>query len=154
MPIEVILQKQVPGLGSEADIVKVKSGYARNYLIPQNIAGAATEGSKLKIEELKKQRAQREADELNHSQELATALSKATATFQVQANEDGKKIFGSITNSDIAERLKTMDIEIDRHKIDLDKPLNALGDYEVKVNLPMGVNATLKVILEAKKAED
>jgi len=84
MPIEVILKQPVPGLGAEADIVKVKAGYARNYLIPRDIASQATAASKKEIESLQKRRAEREASELKKAETLASALSKVTITFQME----------------------------------------------------------------------
>jgi len=150
MPIEVILQKEVPGLGAEADLVKVKPGYARNYLIPQKLALPATDATKRQIEVLKQQRADREAALLNEAEELARSLTKATVTFQMETHDDSGKLFGSVTNANIAERLATMDMTIDRHKIDLDKPLKDLGEHDVTVHLPMGVQAKLKVVLAAK----
>lgn len=153
MSIEVILQQEVPGLGAEADIVKVKPGYARNYLIPNNIALPATNASKRQIEALKAKRAEREAAQLNEAQATATALANATVTFQLQVNADSGKAFGSITSANIAERLESLSIVVDRHKIDLEKPLKEPGEYTLKVSLPMGVEGRLKVVLEAKSQD-
>ncbi len=153
MSIEVILQQEVPGLGAEADIVKVKPGYARNYLIPNNMALPATSTGKRQVEALKAKRAEREAAVLNEAQATATALSAATLTFQLQVNAETGKAFGSITSANIAERLESLSIQVDRHKINLDKPLKEAGEYTVNVNLPMGVEAHLKVVLEAKTPE-
>jgi len=107
MPIEVILKQPVEGLGAEADIVKVKPGYARNFLIPRNIAAVATSASKRQIEELRRKRAEREAQEMNLAQEFAGKLNKATLTFQMQTGGESK-VFDSVTTQDIVTRLKEM----------------------------------------------
>jgi large subunit ribosomal protein L9 len=154
MSIEVILQQEVPGLGAEADIVKVKPGYARNFLIPNKMALPATDASKRQIEALKAKRAEREAAVLNEAEATATAISNATVTFQIQVNAETGKTFGSITTANIAERLESLSIQVDRHKIDLDKPLKEPGEHTLKIHLPMGVEAHLKVVLEAKAQEN
>ncbi|MEM6821654.1 MAG: 50S ribosomal protein L9 [Verrucomicrobiota bacterium] len=150
MPIEVILKKPVHGLGAEADIVKVKAGYARNFLIPNNIAAPATEASKKEIEDLKRRRAEREASELQSAEELARSLNQSTVTFQMETAEGSNKLFGSVTNQDIAERLAAMGHQVDRKKIQLDRPLKELGTSSVEVNLGMGVKAKVKVVLESQ----
>jgi large subunit ribosomal protein L9 len=147
MPIEVILKQPVPGLGSEADIVKVKAGYARNYLIPRDIASQATAASKKEIEALQKRRAEREAEELQKAEKLAAALSKVTITFQMESAEGSGKLFGSVTSQDISDRLATMGHELDRKKIQLDRPLKDLGEATITANLGMDVTATFTVVL-------
>lgn len=150
--VEVILKEHVEGLGAEADVVKVKAGYARNFLIPQNIAAVADSASKRQIEQLKAKRAEREAAELNAAQELSSALKKVTLTFQLESAAD-QKVFGSVTNSDIAARLESMGHVVDRHKIDLATPLKALGDHDVKIHAGAGITATIKVTLAAAAAD-
>ncbi|MDR1303629.1 MAG: 50S ribosomal protein L9 [Verrucomicrobiales bacterium] len=148
MAVEVILKKFVPGLGAEADLVKVKPGYVRNYLLPQDLAVVATTATKKLVEELRRRRAEREAAELNAAEELATALKKVTITFQVETSRQDK-VFGSITTNDIANRLDTLGHVVDRKKIVLDRPLKSLGEYEVLVHLPMSVQGRFKVVLES-----
>ncbi|MDR2463563.1 MAG: 50S ribosomal protein L9 [Verrucomicrobiales bacterium] len=148
MAIEVILKKLVPSLGAEADLVKVKPGYARNYLFPQDLAVIATAATKKQVEDLKRRRAEREAAELNAAESLATALKKVTITFQVETSRQDK-VFGSITTNDIASRLETLGHTIDRKKIVLEKPLKSLGEYEVQVHLPQNVQGKFKVVLES-----
>jgi len=152
MAVEVILKKPVAGLGAEADVVKVKPGYARNYLVPQDMAVTATAASKKLVEGLKRRRAEREAQELNEAEELATALKKATVTFQVETSVS-EKVFGSITTQDIAARLEVMGFKVDRKKLVLPKPLKGLGEYEVLLHLPMSVQAKIKVVLEGAVKE-
>jgi large subunit ribosomal protein L9 len=151
MAVEVILKKPVLGLGLEADVVRVKPGYARNYLLPRDLAAVATNASKKMVEDLKKNRAAREAAELNAAEELATALKKSTITFQME-HGNSEKVFGSVTSQDIAARLEILGHKVDRKKIDLPRPLKALGEHEVQISLPMGVQAKVKVVLEAPQA--
>jgi len=147
MPVEVILKTKVEGLGSEADIVSVKPGYARNFLIPKDFAAPATNATKRQIEELRRKRAEREAKELNEAQELAGKLGKLKLVFMLEAGEGQEKSFGSVTNQDIANKLKEAGYEIDRRKIDLSKPIKDTGDHEVTVKLSPDVQATLNVVV-------
>ncbi|NJK90711.1 MAG: 50S ribosomal protein L9 [Blastochloris sp.] len=128
MAVEVILKKPVEGLGVEADVVRVKPGYARNFLLPRDLASVATTASKKMVEDLKKRRAEREAAELNAAEEMATALKKVTITFQME-HGDSDKVFGSVTSQDIAARLEVQGHKVDRKKIDLPRPLKAMGEH-------------------------
>ncbi|MEI9998063.1 MAG: 50S ribosomal protein L9 [Verrucomicrobiota bacterium] len=145
MPVEVILKTKIEGLGSEADIVSVKPGYARNFLIPKDFAAPATLATKRQVEDLKRKRAEREAAELNAAQELAGKLGKLKLVFVLEAGEGQEKSFGSVTNLDIASKLKEAGHEIDRKKIDLPKPIKDTGEHEVSVKLTSEVVATLRV---------
>lgn len=149
MALEVILKQPVHGLGAEADLVKVKPGYARNFLIPRGLAVAATAASKKFVEDLKRKRAAREAAELNEAQEKAAALNKVTLTFQMEANEQGK-IFGAVTAQEISDRLATLGHTIDKKKIGT-KPLKEEGDHEVTITLGHGISARIKVVLQVNK---
>src|ERR1043166_9709529 len=102
---EVILTENVPGLGAEADVVKVRRGYARNYLLPQGKAYEVTPASMRQLDNLKKKRAEREARELNDAEELSRRIGKFNVTFTLATGETGKA-FGSITAQDIVNRLK------------------------------------------------
>ena len=145
MPVEVILKTKIEGLGSEADIVSVKPGYARNFLIPKDFAAPATLATKRQIEELKRKRAEREAKEMNDAQELAGKLGKLKLVFVLEAGENQEKSFGSVTNNDIATKLKEAGHDIDRKKIDLPKPIKDLGEHEVIVKLGSDIQATLHI---------
>lgn len=154
MPVEVILKKRVPGLGAEADLVKVKPGYARNYLLPRDIAAVATTASKRQVEELKRQRAQREAAELNAAQELSGKLSKLTLTFQMQSSDsENAKVFGSVTAQDIIDRLATLGHVVEKKQLDLPRPIKDLGEHSVAVKLDQGVESKLNVVLAKLDAE-
>ena len=110
---EVILTDNVPGLGAEADVVKVRRGYARNYLLPRGKAYEVTPAALRQLDTLKKKRAEREANELNEAEELARKIGKARLTFTLATGESGKA-FGSITAQDIVTRMKNeLGLEID-----------------------------------------
>ncbi|MCE0522807.1 MAG: 50S ribosomal protein L9 [Methylacidiphilales bacterium] len=148
MPVDVILKTKIEGLGSEADIVSVKPGYARNFLIPKDFAAPATLATKRQVEELRRKRAEREAAELNEAQELAGKLGKLKLVFILESGEGQEKSFGTVTNHDIAIKLKEAGYEVDRKKIDLPKPIKDLGEHEVMLKLGLEIQATLHVTVE------
>src|SRR6266704_411519 len=138
---EIILTENVPGLGAEADVVKVRRGYARNYLLPSGKAYEVTPASLRQLDNLKKKRAEREAGELNEAEELSRRIGKLRVTFTLETGETGKA-FGSITAQDIVARLKNeLGNEVDRHKIDLDHPIKTTGEHEVAIKLHHDVTA-------------
>jgi large subunit ribosomal protein L9 len=150
---EVILTAHIPNLGSEADVVKVRRGYARNFLIPRGMAHEVTPASLRMTNSLKARRAEREAQELNEANDLAKRLGKLKLSFVLETGEFGKA-FGSITAQDIAERVKAESgHEIDRHRISLDRPIKESGDFNIDVRLHSEVHATLKLSVSAKNAQ-
>ncbi len=153
---DVILREKISNLGAEADVVTVKRGYARNFLIPSGKAYEATQGNLRQIEKLKQVRAQREAEELAEAEKVATKLRKAKLTLELAIGQGGKA-FGSITSADIAKALlEKAKVEIDRHQIDLEKPIKGTGDFEVpvKVHADIIVNLNVKVRAEKDEAEE
>jgi large subunit ribosomal protein L9 len=148
---EIILTENVPGLGAEADVVKVRRGYARNYLLPRGKAYEVTPAALLQIDNLKKKRAERESRELNESEELSRRIGKLKFIFTLETGETGKA-FGSITAQDIVNRLKNeAGIEIDRHKIVLERPIKDTGEHELAIKLHHEVTA--QFIFQVKSAE-
>jgi large subunit ribosomal protein L9 len=146
---EVILTHNIPGLGAESDQVKVAPGYARNYLFPHGLAIPLSVGNKRRLEALHKRRAEREAHELNTMAELSKSLQKLLCVVTVKTGDDGK-MFGNVTSGSIADQLKTQfDIALDKKKIHLEKPIRALGEYEVEMRLHPDVTTTLKVRVES-----
>jgi large subunit ribosomal protein L9 len=146
---EVILTHNIIGLGGESDQVKVASGYARNYLIPQHLAIPVTQANKRQMESLKQRRAEREAHELNAMTELSKAFGKLVLVVKVKTGEDGK-MFGTVTAGQIADELKKQfDIALDKRKIHLGEPLRQLGEHEVALNLHHDVKGTLKLRVES-----
>ena len=147
--MKVILATKIEGLGCEADLVTVKAGYGRNYLSPQGLAFEATPANQRFINMLQKKRAEREAAELANFREIAAKIATVTVDLTLEAGENGK-VFGAITNQQITEALAAQGIEIDRHAIDLEKPLKKSGTYEVAAKLHPQVTATVKVVLTVK----
>jgi len=149
---EVILTEKVPNLGAEADLVKVKAGYARNFLLPQGKAIEKSSGAVHRINVLKKKRAEREAKELNDAQDLARRIGKLKLSFELETGETGKA-FGSVTASDIADKIRTElggNIEIDRHRIVLPKALKDSGKHDVEIKLHHDITATVTVTIGSK----
>lgn len=132
---EVLLLQPVEGLGGEGDQVKVRAGYARNFLLPRRIAVPVTKANRRQIEALKKRRAEREARELNGAQELGRRLEKLRLDAFVVKTGEGGKMFGAITAADLHERIAAAGIEIDRKRIHLFTPVKSLGRHSVKVKL-------------------
>lgn len=131
---EVLLIKPVEGLGAEGDNVRVRAGYARNYLLPQAIAMPLTRANRKQVEALKKRRALREAQELTGAQALAEKLAKTRLAFAVKTGEGGK-MFGAVTASDVHERLAQSGLELEKRKIHLFTPVKTLGQHTVKIKL-------------------
>jgi large subunit ribosomal protein L9 len=139
---EVLLVKPVEGLGGEGDQVKVRAGYARNYLLPRNIAVPVTNANRKQVEALKKRRAEREAQELSGAQELAKKIEKTSLAFAVKTGEGGK-MFGAITTNDVHDKLVAAGLEIDKRRIQLHTPVKTLGKHTVKIKLHADVSADL-----------
>ena len=151
--MKVILLQNVPGLGTQGDLVEVADGYGRNYLIPRGLAEQATKGNVKSLEmrrEALKKRAQREEAQ---ARELASRLEALTVTIRAKAGESGR-LFGSVTTSDIVQALQeSAGIELDRRKIELEEPIKALGRYQVPVKLYPGVVATLPVEVVSQEGD-
>ena len=150
---EIILTENVPGLGAEADVVKVRRGYARNYLLPSGKAYEVTPAATRQLDNLKKKRAEREARELNESEELSRRIGKLRVTFTLATGETGKA-FGSITAQDIVNRLKTeLGHDFDRHKVVLERPIKDTGEHEVAIKLHHDVTAQFKFDVKSQEAK-
>jgi large subunit ribosomal protein L9 len=142
--MEVILRSDIERLGKIGDMVKVAPGYARNYLIPNNLAYSAT-GGNLKRIEFEKRRAEQLADhEVEQARKYAAKLGELSLTFPVKVGEDDK-LYGSVTIGDIAEEAAKLGFELDRRKITIDEPIKKLGVYTVGVRLHPEVVAEIKV---------
>lgn len=141
---EIILTENVPGLGAEADVVKVRRGYARNFLLPNGKGYEVTPANLRQLDHLKAKRAEREARELNEAEEIARRIGKLKVTFTLETGETGKA-FGSITAQDLVNRLKNeTGRDIDRHLLVLDHPIKTTGDHEVQIKLHHDVVATFQ----------
>jgi len=147
---EVILTTHIASLGAEADVVKVRRGYARNFLIPRGMAHEVTPATLRMTNSLKARRAEREALELNEANEAAKRLGKLKLAFVLETGESGKA-FGAITAKDIGDRVKAeTGKDLDRHRIVLDRPIKETGDFQVQVRLHPEVQATLKLTVTSK----
>lgn len=142
--MKLILIDDVEKLGEVGDLVNVKDGYGRNFLIPQKKAVLATPGRIRTYEEEQKQAALRREMNQKEAEELAAKISEASVTIPVVSGEEGK-IHGTITTRQIADALKEKDIVIDRRDITLGEEVKALGEYTATVTLTSEINAELKV---------
>jgi large subunit ribosomal protein L9 len=148
--MQVILTQDVSNLGKAGELVNVKPGYGRNYLIPNGLAVSATAGNVNRLEHERKQIERRVAKEKASAQSIADRLNGMTLQFERNVGED-EKLFGSVSNRDIAEQLKKAGIDLDHRKIELEHPVKALGKYEVSVRLGAGVVAQLKFWVVGKE---
>lgn len=148
--MEILLKQNIENLGSAGDIVNVKAGYARNYLIPRGLAMPATAGLRKQSDQLKSASERRRLRELATARDLADRINATTLTFSARAGESGR-LYGSITSAQIADTLaETLEIEIDRRRIRLEHSLRELGVHDVTVHLAQEVDATFKVKVEAE----
>lgn len=141
--MKIILRKNYDQLGKIGDLVDVKNGFARNFLLPRQIAYIATKGNVRSLEEEKHQLAKKEVKELEAAKILGAELETVSITIPVKVGEEDK-IFGSVTSQMIADALKEKKYDIDRRKIDLEEPIRALGIYSVNVKLHPEVTTVVK----------
>jgi large subunit ribosomal protein L9 len=144
--MEVILKRKVDGLGNEGAVLKVADGYARNYLIPMQLAVRATEQNRRMLEHEKHVLANQGKKEKRDAEKLASRILEATCTIHRRAGENDR-LFGSVTSMDIAEALSAQAIEMDRRHIELDEPIKELGVFTVPIRLYADVVANLKVVV-------
>lgn len=144
--MKVILQENLENLGNIGDIVKVAPGYARNYLIPKGYALLANEKNTKAMEHAKRQLEYKKNKVLEQARALAARIEAVTLNLVHQAGEEGK-LFGSVTNMELAEKLIAQGIEIDRKKIALAEPIRQLGEYSVTVKVHPEVAADFKVVV-------
>ena len=142
--LEVILREDVKALGKAGEMVRVKPGYARNFLLPRGLAYEATEGNKKRIAAEAKVRDQRSAAEKGGATALAQTLGAIELTLKGKAGE-GDRLFGSITAQDIADALKALGHDIDRRRIELEHPIKSIGAHTVAIRLHPDVQADLRV---------
>lgn len=146
--MKLILKENIEHLGQIGDIVKVAPGYARNYLLPKGLAIEATVKNAKALEHAKRQLAYKKNKSLEAAKNLVAKLEALSIVLTHQAGEEGK-LFGSVTNMEIAAFLKDNGLEIDRKRIVLAEPIKQLGEYSVPVKIHPEVSATLKVTVSA-----
>jgi large subunit ribosomal protein L9 len=150
MNTNVILRENVDGLGTIGDVVTVKAGYARNYLLPQGLASVADSRNVKELEHQKRQLARKLEKVTKDAEGVKARIEKVTCEFTQRAGEEGK-LFGSVTSMDLEAKLQEAGIEIPRKKIQLGEPIKSLGEHIVPVKLDAGVVAELKVIVTAEE---
>lgn len=142
--MEVILRHAVENLGKPGDVVKVKNGFARNYLLPHNLAYEATPGNLKRIQQERERLEAAENQRRGSAQEVATKLEQVSLTFSARVGEEGK-LFGSVTAADIAQQLEQQGFRIEKRQIDLHEPIKSLGVYRVPVRLHADVKPEIRV---------
>ena len=147
--IEVILREDVRTLGRAGEMVRVKPGYARNYLLPKGLAYEATEGNKKRIAAETRARTSRNEAERTEAQRVAATLARVMLKLSGKAGEEGK-LFGSITSQDIADALERQGHVVDKRRIELEHPIKTVGEHGVSVRLHPEVNAELRVSVVAE----
>jgi len=152
MPMQIILKEDVEHLGKAGELVTVKSGYGRNYLLPQGLAVTATKRNAAELEHNRKIIARRVAKEVAAAEEVAGRLNLMTLQFERLVGDDDR-MFGSVTARDIADQLGVAGVKIDHRRIKLAEPVKALGKYEVGVRLRSDVIAQLKFWVVGKDKE-
>ena len=142
--MEIILRQAVENLGKPGEVVKVKNGYARNYLLPHGLAYEATPGNLKRIQLERDRLEAAENTRRSTAQELATKLEQVSLTFSARVGEEGK-LFGSVTASDIAQQLEAQGHHVEKRQIELHEPIKSLGVYRVPVRLHADVKPEVRV---------
>jgi len=142
--IKVILREDVQGVGKTGDVKQVKDGFARNFLLPRNLALMATDQNLKKIEAEKKKLQEKKALEKKKAQDMAQQLANFSVTLAVEVNEEGK-LYGSLSENDIVKALSSEGIELDKKCLELASPIKDLGIYDIDVKLYPEVLTKIKV---------
>lgn len=147
--MKLILTQEVDGLGAAGDVVDVKPGFGRNFLMPKGLATAWTRGGEKQVTQIKRARSKREVRDREHALEIKAALESAAVVINARSGEEGR-LFGSITVSDIADAIKS--VEVDKRKIVLSSPIKLTGRHNVSVRLTADVTANITVDVRGKKS--
>ena len=147
--MEVILREDVPNLGTVGDVVKVKPGFARNYLLPRGLAVLADRRNVHVLEHQKRTLADKRERDRRQAETAAQKLSSARLVVKARAGEEGK-LFGSVTNLDVEKALAAQGYTVERRRIRLEEPIKSVGEYKVPIHLGVGVDATVTVVVEAE----
>ncbi len=151
MPLmELLLKEDVDNLGARGDLVKVKPGYGRNYLLPRGLAVQATPGNKKQIELQRKALLKKEAAERETATQQADLLKEVTLEFARKVGEHGV-LYGSVTSMDIAEALAAKGYEIDRRRVLLKEPIKEPGEFEAPIKLHREVTTSVKVVVRSEE---
>ena len=142
--MEIILREDVEKLGTRGQVVKVTAGYARNYLLPNRLAVAATESNKKIVEQERQSHLRKEAKQKGEAEDLSKLLGGVTVTIAQKAGE-ADQLFGSVTSKDVADALAAKNFTIDRRKVHLEEPIKQLGEFKVPVRLHRDVTVEITV---------
>jgi len=142
--MEVILKEDIPNVGKMGEVVRVRDGYARNYLLPRGLVLVANKKNLKTYEHQKRVVESQKARVQKHASTLSDKLKDVALVIPARAGEEGR-LFGSVTNMDIEKALKAQGVEVERRKIHLAEPIKALGEYEVPIRLTADVQANIKV---------
>ena len=142
--MEIILRQAVENLGKPGDVVKVKPGYARNYLLPRGLAYEATPGNLKRIQQERDRLEAAENARRDTAQGLAEKFEQVSLTFSARVGEEGK-LFGSVTAADIAQQLEAQGFHVEKRQIDLHEPIKALGVYRIPIRLHADVKPEIRV---------
>ncbi|HZC45552.1 MAG TPA: 50S ribosomal protein L9 [Candidatus Acidoferrum sp.] len=149
MNVQVILNEDLPNLGSTGDVVKVRAGYARNYLLPRKLAVEADQKNIRAFEHQKRSATRRKEIKRTDALSVKAKIEALAITINARAGEEGK-LFGSVTNIDLERALRERGLDIERRKIHLPEPIKQLGEYTVPVKLDSEVEASLKITVAAQ----
>jgi large subunit ribosomal protein L9 len=147
--MEVILREDIPNLGKIGEVVRVRDGFARNYLLPRGLVLVANKRNLKTFQHQKKMVADQKQRFLRQAQSVSNQLAGVSLTIPMRTGEEGK-LFGSVTNIQIEKALKAKGLDVDRRKIHLDEPIKTLGDFEVPVRLTAELTVPLKVSVVAE----
>ena len=150
--MEVILREDIEKLGSRGDMVKVASGYARNFLLPKRLAVAATDANRKIVDQERQAHLRKEAKLKGEAEDLSKLINGVSVTIAQKAGEQDQ-LFGSVTSKDVADALAAKNFTIDRRKIQLDEPIKQLGEFKVPVRLHKDVVAEITVMVVREEGE-
>jgi len=149
--MKIILKQEVTGLGGAGDIVEVKDGYGRNFLLPQGLAILWTKGAEKQITLIKRARSAREIRDLGHANEVKARLESLTVKLAVRAG-DGGRLYGSVTPAEVASAVKSVGgVDLDKRRLELPGHLKSIGDHKVRIRLHPEVSATFTLTIVAAK---
>ncbi len=144
--MQIILQENVEKLGTRGQVVNVADGFARNYLLPRNLAIEATPGNLKRLEQIRTTLQRREATEVEQARQLAERMTAVSVSLARKAGETDH-LFGSVTSADVADALAAQGFEVDKRKVQLPEPIKLLGEFQVPVKLHHDVSVSVKVVV-------
>ena len=148
--MKLILTQDVSGLGAPGDVVEVKDGYGRNFLVPQRLATAWTKGGQKQVEQIRRARSAREVRDLDHANEIKATLEGGKVRLAARAGDSGR-LFGAVTVGDVVSAISTLGVDVDKRKVIIGSPIKTTGAYAVTVKVHPQVTATVQLQVVAAK---